>query len=530
MLMCKKERNNAMKRFTALFLSILMLFGTASTSVFAAASDSNDNGMDDVFDEWQAVVTPTPDDTVRLARNAVLYAAKSIDTYIKNNPGTLPNYSSIDEEKIYMPEMLGLLAQLIVDMNYNNARNVARNFAAETDTVYEQMSAGTLIVSEYVELAQKTVDYIAQNDMAPGCLESSLGTLSFYTLMRVFAAVCTSFRSMGVLCSTVSVAAWENPLPIPPEEHAEEFELNNVLNAARSINTYNTNNEGKFPNYVSIGEEKVYMFEALGLFAQMIVNLSGNDAGVVTRNDATFFETAYENVTGTTLTKAQYVEAAQAVVTHVNSSPTSSAPGFINTAAGDLSHQTLLKLFASIGAQYRETKVLPETVTVSAWTDILPTPPVPTEPPEYTYLTFKYILSGAVRVQTNIETNNAMPNYVTVEDSRMYQGTMLRMFASTVANISRGKAVDMPFMEVATPSRLAAETITSCSLTKAEYVSLANRIAETIYKNSALPNYCTTTQGTMNHYSMIYMYARILNFYHQYNFLPDTIEVAPWSY
>ncbi|MBQ9832114.1 MAG: hypothetical protein IJO48_00090, partial [Clostridia bacterium] len=149
--------------------------------------------------------------------------------------------------------------------------------------------------------------------------------------------------------------------------------------------------------------------------------------------------------------------------------------------------------------------------------------------PEYTYLVFREILSGAVRVKNTTETLAAAPNYVTVGESRLYQGTALRMFASTVANISRGKAVNMPFMEVATPARLANETITACELTKAEYISLANRIAETIYKNNALPNYCTTTQGTMNHYSMIYMYARILDFYNTYGFLPDTIAVQPFN-
>lgn len=114
-------------------------------------------------------------------------------------------------------------------------------------------------------------------------------------------------------------------------------------------------------------------------------------------------------------------------------------------------------------------------------------------------------------------------------ETKIYPGTMLRLFAATVSNINRGKATNMPLQEVATPKNVVSETLTSGTFTKASYTKIASRIADVIYTNNAVPTYITTEIGTMNYYNMIYLYSRVLEYYLTYGFLPDTIDVQPWG-
>ena len=173
---------------------------------------------------------------------------------------------------------------------------------------------------------------------------------------------------------------------------------------------------------------------------------------------------------------------------------------------------------------------MPDSVEVAAWGTALPTPPEATEAPESQQLVFLDILKGARRVVTSIEDLASIPTYVTLDvGTRVYPGTMLRLFSATVSNINRGKATNMPLMTIETPKSAVTETLMEGEFTKSSYVAIATRIATTIYENNAIPAYVTTELGTMNYCNMIYMFSRILEYYLTYGFLPETINVQAWG-
>lgn len=341
---------------------------------------------------------------------------------------------------------------------------------------------------------------------------------------------CEDLTVYGTNYSYAQSYAEENSIPFADINGNGTISRKSVMYAAYSVER-SVKNNSRLPKYVTLEGEKIYMPELFGILAQFIVSADNNFASeaLIARNSVTIASTSYEAITGTELTKAQYVELAKKVIAYIGTNST--APGYVETEAGALSYETMLNLFAQIGSYARSQKKLPETVAVSAWVQPLPTPPVEEEKPDYQYVSFDEILNGAAFANLATRNTGDIPAYVTVADNtvRMYKGTMLSMFTKAIISIEGGKTAALPMEEITVPSKTVAETITNCSLTKAEYLKLAQRIANSIDSTGALPKYCTTSYGTINTSNMIYIFTRVLEEYNTNGALPELIAVQAWG-
>lgn len=516
-----------MKKIFALFLAFVFVF-TMLPCYSVCMADADYDGFDDIY--YEDEYTDVGYFEGYLSDVELLYAAKTIDRYVTNNKGELPKYVTVLRKKIYMPELIGIFAQFIIYAENGENLCVVRNAVTTNSTEYESLNEGLLTREEYVALAYDTVAYINKKFEAPGYINTKLGALSFSTIISVFSKVLTDYRNQGAFCESVEVSKWASSLPLPPEESVDEFDTEAVLNAALAVRTYIANNNA-CPSYTTINDEKVYMAELIGLLSRVIIEKDSRIIEeTVVRNDAAYIENSYEALNGVILLREEYVQAAEIVLNYIEGSLFAAAPGYVSTSIGDISAENLIKTFSYICAALKSNGSLPESVVVEPWYSSLPTPPQATETPQYEYLNFIGILKGARRVMDATEAMKTVPNYVTLDaETKIYPGTMLRLFAATVSNINRGKATNMPLQEVATPKNVVSETLTSGTFTKASYTKIASRIADVIYTNNAVPTYITTEIGTMNYYNMIYLYSRVLEYYLTYGFLPDTIDVQPWG-
>jgi len=138
------------------------------------------------------------------------------------------------------------------------------------------------------------------------------------------------------------------------------------------------------------------------------------------------------------------------------------------------------------------------------------------------------VSQSAATVQNYVEINHTIPQNVTVANQKVSSAQYLYLVTSTVQNINNGNTSPVTLKNVSNPTS-PSETTTSGTLTKAEYISIANKITTFINTNGRLPNYVTTSLGTMRYENLIYTYSKIMTFYQTNNRLPTTVSIKPWT-
>ena len=154
---------------------------------------------------WVADVSTTTTTTGTVTVSQLENAANSVDNFIKAN-NRLPNYVTINNQQITMPEYLNILTTGIVDINSGlststiiSVKNV--NSAPNPSGTFK---SGTLSKASYVLLAQTINSYIVTNGRAPNYANTSLGEVSFSSLIHMFSTVLAYYLTHGTLPSSVA--------------------------------------------------------------------------------------------------------------------------------------------------------------------------------------------------------------------------------------------------------------------------------------------------------------------------------------
>ncbi len=145
-----------------------------------------------------------------------------------------------------------------------------------------------------------------------------------------------------------------------------------------------------------------------------------------------------------------------------------------------------------------------------------------------TTFTTTSVVNSAENVKTYIENKNKVPCKVTVSNKNVTSSQYLYLLTTTVGRINKGSTTAVTLKYVASPTS-PSESIISGTLTKTEYIAIANRINTYINTYNRLPNYVTTSLGKMRYENLIYSYSKILSFYKTNNRLPNYVTVKPWS-
>lgn len=96
------------------------------------------------------------------------------------------------------------------------------------------------------------------------------------------------------------------------------------------------------------------------------------------------------------------------------------------------------------------------------------------------------------------------------------------------AGINKGSKTPITLRNVKKPSS-PSQSLKSGTLTKTEYLSIANKITTSIKSTGSAPNYVNTSLGKIRYETMVYSYTKVLNFYVTNKRLPNTVSVKSWS-
>jgi transglutaminase-like putative cysteine protease len=134
-------------------------------------------------------------------------AASSVKTFIETNH-RLPNYVTISNHQVTMPQFLQLMVQNL--LNYNKGLNIPVTLkTVTTPTNYtETVKSGNIQKSEYLSLAQTIATSIASTGKAPTYVNSPLGKINFNNLVYTFSKILNFQVSNQRLPTYVSVKPW----------------------------------------------------------------------------------------------------------------------------------------------------------------------------------------------------------------------------------------------------------------------------------------------------------------------------------
>ena len=137
------------------------------------------------------------------------------------------------------------------------------------------------------------------------------------------------------------------------------------------------------------------------------------------------------------------------------------------------------------------------------------------------------ISKSAGNVKSYVETNYSLPNNVTVGNQQVTTPQFLYLLTTATQNVAKSNKSSITLKNVSkAPSP--SENLTSGTIYKSEYLTIASTINSFIKANGRAPNYVTTSLGKMEYQSLIYMYSKIMNYYNVNKVLPNTVSVKSW--
>ena len=137
------------------------------------------------------------------------------------------------------------------------------------------------------------------------------------------------------------------------------------------------------------------------------------------------------------------------------------------------------------------------------------------------------INQSASSVKTYVETKYGLPSEVQVGNKTVTSAQYLYLLTAAATKVNNGNKSSTVLKNVSYPPT-PSETVTSGTLTKAQYLLIAKNTYAFINTNGRLPNYVTSPIGSMNYESLTYMFSKIMNFYNVEKQLPATVSVQSW--
>ncbi len=143
------------------------------------------------------------------------------------------------------------------------------------------------------------------------------------------------------------------------------------------------------------------------------------------------------------------------------------------------------------------------------------------------------ITKSAGNLKLFVDSNHRAPNTVSVYNTGNVKQTVntqqfLYLATKATTNINKNITTPITIKTTAKPTG-PSESLTGSSLTKAQYLTVANNVATFISKNGKAPNFATTPIGKIRYDNLVYTYSKILNYYGVNKRLPNTVSVQKWS-
>lgn len=163
-------------RFPDIIASLAAWASTTSTKITTTAS---------------AVKTSTS--TSKASRSQVLTAASSVKSFYEKNK-RLPNYVTINGNKVNMPKFLDLLTKATNMIKSGNTASISIKSVSSPTKPGGSIKSGKITRTSIYSIAQKVQTHINKYGRAPSSISTSLGKMSYSKLIYMFSKVLNFYK------------------------------------------------------------------------------------------------------------------------------------------------------------------------------------------------------------------------------------------------------------------------------------------------------------------------------------------------
>lgn len=142
-------------------------------------------------------------------------AAKRVKAFIETNK-KLPNYVTIANQQVKMPDFLYMLVSATININNGNMGSISQyNFQNPSGSA-ENLMTGNIYKSEYISLANQIKSNMESNGNAPASISTSLGQIRYESLVYMYSRIVNYCGQNNRMPNYVSLGAWTGSVISPP--------------------------------------------------------------------------------------------------------------------------------------------------------------------------------------------------------------------------------------------------------------------------------------------------------------------------
>jgi transglutaminase-like putative cysteine protease len=464
--------------------------------------------------------TTKPTSTTSFTIAQIVKTASEVRGYVEAYK-TLPVLISVGGVYVNQSQFLYLLSVATLQIDDGGSGLIGLLDVTALTGGSESMSAGTLSSSAYLKLASEIKSFIGGTSTSPSLCKTSLGYLSYQSVIYMYSRILDQYRNDGDLPAWVAVKSWSSSnLPIADIGNLDSFTVGEIVKTASDVRGY-VEAYKTLPVLISVGGVYVNQSQFLYLLSVATLQIDDGGSGLIGLLDVTALTGGSESMSAGTLSSSAYLELAGQLVSFIEG--TSTSPSLCKTSLGYLSYQSVIYMYSRILDQYRTKGELPGTVTVLAWSSSN----IPIKDNVNSF-TVGEIVKTASAVKGYVEVYKTLPTLISVAGVYVNQAQFLYLLTTCVSQLNDGITTSIGLIS-ADVAKNPSETMNSGNLTKSEYLGLANRIISFMDSNGAAPNYGSTTLGTIRFESLIYLYGKVADFYGTNNYLPNYSVMKSWS-
>ena len=149
---------------------------------------------------WAA--NPTTSTTT--TTNQIATTASTVKTFYETNK-RLPNYVTLSNQQVTLPQYLYLLAKSTIQANSGSTTPITISKVNPASAPTGNFKSGNIMKSEYLSIAQSLITFINTNGRAPNYVTTSLGKMSYNTTVYFFSKIMSFYKTNNRLPNYVSI-------------------------------------------------------------------------------------------------------------------------------------------------------------------------------------------------------------------------------------------------------------------------------------------------------------------------------------
>jgi hypothetical protein len=433
---------------------------------------------------------------------------------------SLPEYIKIGGLYVNQSQFLYLINTATLNINNENNDLIILSKATLPTVINEDMVTGSLMIDDYVELAQNIKTFIETNEKAPSGMSTSLGLVGFKSLIYMYSRALHQYNLNHALPVLITLKAWSSSnIPIYDISRTS-FTLQEISNTAGEVKSF-VDTTKTLPNFITISGVLLNQAQFLHLLTAATI-LINNKSTVSTNlfNANLPSTTNYDTLISGTMNTTSYVQLAQIIKTQIETN--NRAPSNITIPLGQISFKSMVYLYSRVLNQYRLHQTLPALINVKSWS-------AANLPIYDDYFTNREISTTAGQVKAFVEATYSLPEYITISGVLVNQAQFLYLLTTTTLKINTNDSNSTSLQKVALPFN-ESENMVSGSMNLSELLQLAQNIKTYIESNQKAQGSVSGSLGEISFQTLIYTYSRVLDYYNNNNRLPSSVtNIKPWA-